>query len=322
MTAASASGGPPARLGVSSCLLGERVRYDGGHKKDDFLTGLLARFVELVPVCPEVELGLGTPREPIRLQRDGDLVRLVAPKSGKDHTEPMRRFAERRVRALARLDLCGYVLKKDSPSCGMERVRVWGGRMPSRDGRGAFAAVLMAELPLLPVEEEGRLRDPGLRESFVERVFAYRRLKDLFQGRWTVGGLVSFHAAEKLLVLAHEPAAYQRLGRLVAGAKGAPRAEIARAYAEVFMSALARPATRGRHVNVLQHMAGYLKDLASADERQELAEAIEDYRRGLVPLVVPVTLVKHHVRRHGIAYLAGQRYLEPHPKELMLRNHA
>lgn len=322
MTAASASGGPPARLGVSSCLLGERVRYDGGHKKDDFLTELLARFVELVPVCPEVELGLGTPREPIRLQRDGDLVRLVAPKSGKDHTEPMRRFAERRVRALARLDLCGYVLKKDSPSCGMERVRVWGGRMPSRDGRGAFAAVLMAELPLLPVEEEGRLRDPGLRESFVERVFAYRRLKDLFQGRWTVGGLVSFHAAEKLLVLAHEPAAYQRLGRLVAGAKGAPRAEIARAYAEVFMSALARPATRGRHVNVLQHMAGYLKDLASADERQELAEAIEDYRRGLVPLVVPVTLVKHHVRRHGIAYLAGQRYLEPHPKELMLRNHA
>lgn len=322
MTAASASSGPPARLGVSSCLLGERVRYDGGHKKDDFLTGLLARFVELVPVCPEVELGLGTPREPIRLQRDGDLVRLVAPKSGKDHTEPMRRFAERRVRALARLDLCGYVLKKDSPSCGMERVRVWGGRMPSRDGRGAFAAVLMAELPLLPVEEEGRLRDPGLRESFVERVFAYRRLKDLFQGRWTVGGLVSFHAAEKLLVLAHEPAAYQRLGRLVAGAKGAPRAEIARAYAEVFMSALARPATRGRHVNVLQHMAGYLKDLASADERQELAEAIEDYRRGLVPLVVPVTLVKHHVRRHGIAYLAGQRYLEPHPKELMLRNHA
>jgi uncharacterized protein YbgA (DUF1722 family)/uncharacterized protein YbbK (DUF523 family) len=322
VTAASASGGPPVRLGVSSCLLGERVRYDGGHKKDDFLTGLLARFVELVPVCPEVELGLGTPREPIRLQRDGDLVRLVAPKSGKDHTEPMQRFAERRVRALARLDLCGYVLKKDSPSCGMERVRVWGGRMPSRDGRGAFAAVLMAELPLLPVEEEGRLRDPALRESFVERVFAYRRLKDLFQGRWTVGDLVSFHAAEKLLVLAHEPAAYQRLGRLVAGAKGAPRAEIARAYAEVYMSALARPAPRGRHVNVLQHMAGYLKDLASADERRELAEAIEDYRRGLVPLVVPVTLVKHHVRRHGIAYLAGQRYLEPHPKELMLRNHA
>jgi uncharacterized protein YbgA (DUF1722 family)/uncharacterized protein YbbK (DUF523 family) len=322
VTEASASGGPPVRLGVSSCLLGERVRYDGGHKKDDFLTGLLARFVELVPVCPEVELGLGTPREPIRLQRDGDLVRLVAPKSGKDHTEPMRRFAERRVRALARLDLCGYVLKKDSPSCGMERVRVWGGRMPSREGRGAFACVLMAELPLLPVEEEGRLRDPALRESFVERVFAYRRLKDLFQGRWTVGDLVSFHAAEKLLVLAHEPAAYQRLGRLVAGAKGAPRAEIARAYAEVYMSALARPAPRGRHVNVLQHMAGYLKDLASADERQELAEAIEDYRRGLVPLVVPVTLVKHHVRRHGIAYLAGQRYLEPHPKELMLRNHA
>lgn len=310
------------RVGVSSCLLGQHVRYDGGHKKDEFLSGLLARFVEFVPVCPEVELGLGTPRESIRLQRGGDLVRLVAPKSGQDHTEAMRRWAERRVAQLARLDLCGYVLKKDSPSCGMERVRVWGGRQPTRDGRGAFAAVLMAELPLLPVEEEGRLHDLALRENFVERVFAYRRLKDLFQGRWTVGDLVRFHSAEKLLVLAHEPAAYQKLGRLVAGAKRAARGALAGAYGAAYMAALAKPATRGRHANVLQHMAGYLRGVASDDERQELAESIAEYRRGLVPLVVPVTLVRHHVRRHAIAYLAGQRYLEPHPKEMMLRNHA
>jgi uncharacterized protein YbgA (DUF1722 family)/uncharacterized protein YbbK (DUF523 family) len=309
------------RLGVSACLLGQNVRYDGGHKKDDFLTGLLAKFVEFVPVCPEVELGLGTPRETIRLQRDGELVRLVAPKSGKDHTESMRRLAERRVRELARLDLCGYVLKKDSPSCGMERVRVWGGRTPSRDGRGAFAAVLLARLPLLPVEEEGRLHDLALRENFVERVFGYRRLKDLFQLRWTIGELVTFHAAEKLLLLAHHPGAYRKLGGVVARAKGSPRAALAEAYGAGYMAALSTPASRGRHANVLQHMAGYLKGLATADDRHELAASIEEYRRGLVPLVVPVTLVRHHVRRHGIAYLAGQRYLEPHPKELMLRNH-
>ncbi|WP_176064521.1 YbgA family protein [Anaeromyxobacter diazotrophicus] len=312
----------PLRLGVSACLLGQNVRYDGGHKRNDFLTGLLARFVEFVPVCPEVELGLGTPREAIRLVRDGGLVRLVGRATGADHTAAMRRLAERRVAELARLDLDGYVLKKDSPSCGMERVKVYGGAVATKDGRGAFAAVLLDRLPLLPVEEEGRLQDLPLREAFVERLFAYRRLKALFAGRWALGELVAFHAAEKLLLLAHEPAAYQQLGRLVAGAKGIPRAELARRYGERYLRALAKPATRGRHVNVLQHMAGYLKDLAAPGERQELQEAIADYRQGLVPLVVPVTLLRHHVRRHGIAYLAGQRYLEPHPKELMLRNHA
>jgi uncharacterized protein YbgA (DUF1722 family)/uncharacterized protein YbbK (DUF523 family) len=311
------------RIGISSCLLGQNVRYDGGHKKDAFATGLLARFVTFVPVCPEVEVGMGTPRETIRLERRGDGVRLVAPKSGIDHTDAMRRWAERRVSQLEKLDLSGYVLKKDSPSCGMERVRVHGARggPPARDGRGAFAAVLLDRLPLLPVEEEGRLHDLPLRENFVERVFAYRRLRDLFAGRWSQGDLVRFHTAEKLLVLAHEPAAYARLGRLVAGAKGRPRGEVAREYAEVYMGALAKLATRGRHANVLQHMAGYFKETASPADRAELGEAIADYRRGLVPLIVPVTLLKHHVRRHDVAYLAGQRYLEPHPKELMLRNH-
>jgi uncharacterized protein YbgA (DUF1722 family)/uncharacterized protein YbbK (DUF523 family) len=313
--------GPAPRIGISACLLGERVRYDGGHKKDAFVTRLLARFVTFVPVCPEVELGLGTPRETIRLERDGDLVRLVAPKSGTDHTEPMRRFAERRVAELGRLDLSGYILKKDSPSCGMERVRVHEGTAATRAGRGAFAAVLLDRLPLLPVEEEGRLNDLGLRESFVERVFAYRRLRDLLGRRFGLDELVRFHTAEKLLVLAHDPEAYRKLGRLVARAKEARRGELADAYATMYMAALAKPATRGRHANVLQHMAGYVKELATRDERAELADAIADYRRGLVPLVVPVTLVKHHVRRHGIDHLAGQRYLEPHPRELMLRNH-
>jgi uncharacterized protein YbgA (DUF1722 family)/uncharacterized protein YbbK (DUF523 family) len=314
-------GAEEIRVGISACLLGQKVRYDGGHKLDHFATDLLARFVTFVPVCPEVEVGMGVPREAIRLERRAGAVLLVAPKSGTDHTGAMRAFSEARVRELEALDLSGYVLKKDSPSCGMERVRVWGGKVATRDGRGAFAQVLMERLPLLPVEEEGRLRDLPLRENFVERVFAYRRVKDFFAARWKLGDLVRFHAAEKLLVLAHEPAAYARLGRLVAQAKALPRGEVARRYAEGHAAALAKLATRGRHANVLQHMAGYFKDGATAEDRSELAAAIDDYRRGLVPLVVPVTLVKHHVRRLGVEYLAAQRYLDPHPKELMLRNH-
>jgi len=309
------------RVGVSTCLLGRHVRYDGGHKEDAFVTGPLARFVAYVPVCPEVELGMGTPRESVRLVRLGDGVRMVGHRSGTDHTDAMRRWAERRVRELEGEDLCGYVLKKDSPSCGMERVKVYAKGPAARNGRGLFAEALMGRMPLLPLEEEGRLNDPRLRENFIERVFAYRRLKDLFGSRWTVGDLVRFHTGEKLLVLAHDPAAYRALGRLVAAAKGQPRAEVSSEYGQAFMRGLAKLATPGKHANVLQHMAGYFKDLLPHEEKRELHEAITDFRRGLVPLVVPLTLFGHHVRRHGVAWLQGQTYLEPHPKELMLRNH-
>lgn len=312
----------PIRIGVSSCLLGMEVRFDGGHKRSDFVAESLARFVEFVPVCPEVEVGMPIPRPTVRLERHGDGIRLVDPKHGVDHTEAMQRWAERRVEEIAAADLCGYVLKKDSPSCGMERVRVYGRGAATRDGRGLFAQVLMERLPLLPVEEEGRLNDAPLRELFVERVFAYRRLKDLLGRRWTLGDLVRFHAAEKMLLLAHDPEAYRKLGRLVAQAKQLEREELARRYGELFMQGMARRATRGRQANVLQHMAGFFKDLASDDERQELQESIRDYQAGLVPLVVPVTLIRHHVRRHRVEWLEGQTHLAPHPKELMLRNHA
>jgi uncharacterized protein YbgA (DUF1722 family)/uncharacterized protein YbbK (DUF523 family) len=309
------------RIGASACLLGSNVRYDGGHKKDAFVTGALARFVTLVAACPEVEVGMGTPRESVRLVRIGQDVRMIGHRSGTDHTEAMRRWAEGRVRELEAEDLCGFVLKKDSPSCGMERVKVYSKGAGTRNGRGLFARTLMERMPLLPVEEEGRLNDPRLRENFVERVFAYRRLKDLFAARWTVGDLVRFHTAEKLLLLAHDPAAYRELGRLVAAAKARSRPEVARGYGEAYMRALAKLATPGKHANVLQHMAGYFKDLLPAEEKQELHGAIGDFRRGLVPLVVPLTLLGHHVRRHRVAYLEGQTYLQPHPKELMLRNH-
>ena len=316
------------RIGVSSCLLGRKVRYDGQHKRDDFLTEGLAPFVEWVPVCPEQELGLGVPREPVRLLGSAAAPRLVAERSGKDHTEAMRRLAEARVRELEGLDLSGYVTKKDSPSCGMERVRVHSprGGPPRRDGVGAFAAVLLARMPLLPVEEEGRLHDPALRESFVERIFAYARWKAAVAAGMRRGDLVRFHAAHKLALMAHSPAAYRALGALVGGmGKGAIRPTLD-AYATPFMAALRTPATRGRHANVLQHAAGYLRELLDPDDRRELAGAIDDYAKGHVPLVVPLTLVRHHVRRHadahGVAWLAEQTYLDPDPKELMLRNHA
>jgi len=311
----------PVKIGISSCLLGAKVRFDGGHKKDDFLVHTFGRWVQWVPVCPEVEVGMGTPRESIRLVRDGDEVRLVAPKSGRDWTAEMRAYARRRVRELAHHDLDGYVLKKDSPSCGMERVKVYGGGMPTKSGRGLFAAELLAANPNLPVEEEGRLNDPRLRDNFVERVFAYRRVKELFAGRWTVGELVAFHTAHKLQLMAHSPAVYAELGRLVAAAKQLPQEEVRATYVGRFMAGLGTIATPRRHANVLLHILGYFKKVLDSEARAELLGLIEDYRRGLVPLIVPITLVRHHVRVHGIAYLAGQVYLDPHPKELMLRNH-
>ena len=310
------------RIGISACLLGHEVRYDGGHKRDRFLTDTFGRFVEWVPVCPEVEAGFGTPRESMRLVDGDGRLRLVTVRTGVDLTSRMDRFARRRVDELAAEDLSGYVLKKDSPSCGVERVKVHDGRgMPSRTGRGLFAAALCARYPHLPVEEEGRLSDPRLRDNFVERVFAYRRLREMFAGRWTVGSLVDFHTAHKLTLMAHSVTAYRELGRLVAEAKTAKRSDVQDAYTRGFMTALAAIATTRRHTNVLQHMAGYFKKALDEGSRAELQATIEDYRTGLVPLVVPITLLRHHVRHHAVAYLAGQTYLEPHPRELMLRNH-
>jgi uncharacterized protein YbgA (DUF1722 family)/uncharacterized protein YbbK (DUF523 family) len=312
----------PIRVGISSCLLGETVRFDGGHKHDSFLTGTFGRFVEWVPVCPEVECGFGTPREPMRLVRVKDEVRLLTVRTGRDLTDQLDRYVGRRVTELASEELSGYVLKKDSPSCGMERVKVYEAHgMPTKSGRGRFAASLLERFPALPVEEEGRLSDPRLRENFVERVFAYWRLRGLFGGRWTLGALVRFHTDHKLILMAHSPEAYQQLGRLVARGRSLSPKELERRYTEAFMAALAVLATRRRHTNVLQHMAGYFKDRLDRDSKAELLSAIEDYRRDLVPLIVPITLVRHHVRVHEVSYLAGQLYLEPHPKELMLRNH-
>ena len=299
------------------------MRFDGGHKNDPFLVNTFGRFVEWVPVCPEVEAGFGTPREAMRLVPHDDHVRLLTVKTHRDVTAQLDGYARRRVVQLTSEGLSGYVLKKDSPSCGMERVKLYDprGGASSRSGRGLFAARLCDRFSDLPIEEEGRLSDPRLRENFIARVFAYWRLQGLFGTRWTVGDLLRFHTAHKLILMAHSLPAYRQLGQLVAGARTVPRKALETRYRSAFMAALSAIATTRRHTNVLQHMAGYFKGQLDAASREELQGAIEDYRRELVPLIVPVTLIRHHVRTLSIAYLADQLYLEPHPKELMLLNH-
>ena len=310
------------RLGISACLLGEPVRFDGGHKRDPFLVESLGQFVDWVPVCPEVESGLDAPRESMRLVQADGRIRLLTNKTAQDHTTRMRGYARRRVEELGDGELSGFVLKKDSPTCGLERVKVYGpAGIPVKSGRGLFADALVRRFPLLPVEEEGRLNDPRLRENFIERVFAYRRLTQLFAGRWSMGDVVRFHTVHKLTLMAHQPQAYQRLGRLVASGKSLARREFQDAYSSAFMAALGAMATPRRQANVLQHMLGYFKESLDRDSRAELLALIEDHARERVPLVVPLTLFRHHIRRCQVPYLAEQTYLQPHPVELMLRNH-
>lgn len=297
------------RVGVSSCLLGRKVRYDGGHKRNDFVADTLGARVEFVPVCPEVELGLGTPRQTLRLIRKDEDVRLIMA-NGHDYTHAMRVFAKKRVEQLKDDDLSGYVLKKDSPSCGLTRVKVYEATgIPEKTGRGVFADALLARWPHLPVEEEGRLQDEALRENFLERLDAYHRLQRLFHGRWTLGQLVAFHTAHKLAVLAHTTDGYRKLGRLVADARAVARAELREAYTAGLMQSMTLLATPKKHANVLMHMLGYFRGEIDAGDRDELLTAIEAYRVGRVSRLVPLTLIRHHVRRCRVDYLAGQTYL-------------
>lgn len=313
---------PTIRIGVSSCLLGEQVRFDGGHKRDRYLTDTLSRHFEWVTVCPEVEFGLGVPRETIRLVQIGERRTLQTSKTERDLTSKFQRFASRRVAQIRKEEVDGYILKKDSPSCGMTRVKVHSPAGPTkRQGAGMFAEELMRQCPNLPVEEEGRLNDLKLRENWVERVFAHAALRLLWKPRWTVGQLVAFHTRYKFSLLAHDESGYRRLGRLVANAKSLPRLQLREEYSNQFMTSLKRMATVRKNVNVLQHMLGYFSKQLDPASRKEVTSHIEDYRSGLVPLIVPLTLVRHYVRLLQVDYLQEQVYLNPHPKELALRNH-
>jgi len=312
------------RLGISACLLGQPVRFDGGHKLDRFITDTLGKYVEFVPVCPEVECGLGAPREAMRLVGDPAAPRLMTVRTKVDLTDRMAAWAEKRVQELEQEDLCGFIFKSKSPSSGMERVRVYSDPpqgSPSTRGVGWFARAFMEHFPLLPVEDEGRLHDPVLRENFIERLFVGRRWRELLAAGAGLGGLVAFHTRHKLLILSHSPGHYRELGKLVARGKELPLPELYQHYEAQLMEALRLKATRKKNTNVLHHLMGYFKKDLSPDEKQELLEIIEYYHQGHLPLVVPVTLINHYVRKYRQSYLQDQFYLRPHPVELQLRNH-
>ncbi len=310
------------RVGISTCLLGQNVRYDGGHKLDRFLTETLGRYVEYVPVCPEVECGLPVPREAMRLVGEVDAPLLVTIRTRLDHTERMLSWARRRVRELEAEGLCGFIFKHGSPSSGMERVKVYSeGGMPSKSGVGLFARIFMEHFPLLPVEEEGRLHDPKLRENFIERLFTLRHWREVLARGWSRRNLVEFHARSKLLLMAHSPRHLREMGRLVAQAAAMETEVVFDRYQRLLLEALSLKATAKKNTNVLQHAMGYFKKVLSHDEKQELAEVIEQYRLLLTPLIVPITLLSHYVRKYEEPYLAQQTYLHPHPLELQLRNH-
>ena len=312
----------PIRIGVSSCLLGQHVRFDGGHKKDSYITDTLDSYFEFVPVCPEVEVGMPVPREAVRLKGTADNPRMVGGKTGTDWTDRMNRFARQRVRRADLADLSGYIFKNRSPSCGLERVRLYArSGMAEKKAVGLFARAFMEHFPHLPLEDEGRLTDAVLRENFIVRVFVYHRLQCLFRKRFNRGEMVKFHTVHKYLLLAHSPTHYQQLGRLVAAVKQTPVAVFKERYLALVMEGLKCKSTAKKNTNVLQHIMGFLRPHLSDVERRDVLSAIDDYHSGLLPLIVPITLIAHFVRKHNVEYIRDQVYLNPHPKELMLRNH-
>lgn len=308
-------------VGISSCLLGDEVRFDGGHKRQRFVTDVLGDYVEWVRSCPEVGAGMGIPRESIRLVRDDGGVKVLGNRTDHDYADALDGYSERRVEQLTASRLRGYVLKKDSPSCGMERVRLYDGNgVPSRDGIGVFAARLMERFPNLPVEEEGRLNDPRLRENFITRIFTYDRWQQLLESGPTPGDLVAFHTGHKMLVMAHSQEHYRLLGPLVAQAGTMDMRELVAQYETHLMAGLRKVASPGQHANVMEHLAGFLKrDLGPADKK-ELHDAILQYRMGRLPLVAPLLLLYHHLKHLRDDWLDAQIYLQPYPAELALRS--
>lgn len=310
------------KLGISACLLGENVRYDGGHKLDRFLQNTLGQYVEYVPICPEVECGLGIPRESMHLEGEPESPRLITTRTRQDMTQRMVDWARKRVTQLEKEYLCGFIFKSDSPSSGMERVKIYNeNKMSVKKGVGIFAGIFMKLFPLLPVEDEGRLHDPGLRDNFIERIFALKRWREILKKKEIRGSLVDFHTSHKLLILAHSPRHYHIMGKLVAGQKNVPIQELSRQYQALLLESLELKTTAKKNVTVLQHIMGYFKQQLSADEKKELLEIINHYQKGYLPLVVPVTLISHYVHKYNQPYLKDQVYLNPHPLELQLRNH-
>lgn len=310
------------KIGISTCLLGQKVRYDGGHKHDRYLTDILGKYVTYVPVCPETESGLPVPREAMRLIGEIENPKLVTIQTGIDQTKRLQDWSSSKVNVLKDENLCGFIFKSKSPSSGMERVKVYNDKgHPVPKGRGIFAGMFMDRLPLIPVEEDGRLNDPNLRENFITRIFVFSRWRELLEKDLTVGRLVDFHTKHKLLIMSHNEKAYREMGPMIAHAKKYDLTELADEYIAKLMAALKLKATIKKNVNVLQHVMGYFKKQLSSDEKQELLEILTNYSQSLLPIIVPITLINHYVRKYDQEYLKEQVYLNPHPMELKLRNH-
>ena len=310
------------KLGISACLMGELVRWNGGHARDRYLTDILGQYAEYVPVCPEVECGMGVPRETLRLVGHPDNPNLVTSKTNIDHTHGMTEWARKRVKELEKENLCGFVFKKNSPSSGLYRVPVKNFKgMPQKTGQGIFARVFTEHFPLVPVEEEGRLNDSKLRETFIEQIFTLMRWRETLSKKQSMKNLIDFHARHKLLIMSHSPNHSRMMGKRVAEGEALPLKDVFTQYEILLMWALSLKTTLKKNINVLQHIMGYFKKQLSTDEKQELLEIIEQYRQEYVPLIVPVTLLNHYVRKYKQPYLAQQVYLNPHPIALKLRNH-
>ncbi|AAY94367.1 DUF1722 domain-containing protein [Pseudomonas protegens] len=309
------------KIAISACLMGVEVRYNGGHKESRLCSRVLSDYFDFVPLCPEVAIGMGTPREPIRLVGDPEQPRAVGTVDASlDVTLPLAEYGERMAAQVD--DICGYIFMQNSPSCGLERVKVYQANgIPHRNGgRGVYAQAFCAQHPNLPVEEAGRLNDPVLRENFLTRVYVYRDWQALLKQGLTRRALTDFHSRCKYLLMAHHPEQYKALGNLLGSMGKGDATLIGPRYFSQLMEALSRCATRGTHSNVLQHISGYFKRAISSEDKQEMQRLISQYRQGIVPLVVPLTLLKHHLRQNPDPYIAQQLYLQPHPEDLSLRN--
>ncbi|MEN8168809.1 MAG: DUF523 and DUF1722 domain-containing protein [Pseudomonadota bacterium] len=309
-------------IGISSCLLGQAVRYDGRHQFDPYINGTLKELFDFVPVCPEVAIGLPVPRPPIHLVRRDDKVSVLGVEDkSTDVTEALHAYGKRMGDELEIIS--GYIFKSSSPSCGMEQVRVYDeAGSPVGTAAGAFAYSLMKKLPLLPVEEEVRLGDTRLRENFIMRVFVYHRWKQMLATGLCIESLQEFHADHQYLMMAHSPSTYERMGQMLTDINADEVKVVSCLYMEELMMALKRPATRGQHVEVLQQLLAHFSGRLGSDDKAEMVVVIKQYGEGVVPLIVPITLLKHHLRRHPDASIERQVYLSPHPGELMLSNQA
>lgn len=310
------------KIGISSCLLGNNVRYDGGHTHDRYITDTLGRYFDYVPVCPEVEYGLGIPREAMRLISTPRGIRLVTIRSGIDHTEGMHEWVKKKLNSLEAENLCGFIFKSKSPSSGIYDVKIYSTTgAPSRKGAGIFGGAFLHHFPLIPVIDDGRLHDPTLRENFIERVFVYKRWQEFKNTLKTTKDIIDFHTDHKLLIMSHSPKHLSLLGNIVARFSVEKKKKVLDEYITTLTEALKLISTVKKNTNVLYHMAGYFKKKISEEDRRELIEVIEQYHKGLIPLIVPIVMIKHYVRKFDEPYLKRQIYLNPHPLELMLRNH-